>query len=78
MIVLLSYLKNNMSRLNKNPILLLAFNRADHVIKSMKAIREYRLERRYLECDGPRPDRGEKRSGGRDVKSNVRCHKLTM
>lgn len=40
--------------MNKIPILVLAFNRADHVAEAMKAIREYKPERLYLECDGPR------------------------
>lgn len=39
----------------KVPILVLAFNRADHITQSMKAIQEYRPDRLYLECDGPRP-----------------------
>lgn len=39
----------------KVPILVLAFNRADHIAQSMKAIQEYRPDRLYLECDGPRP-----------------------
>lgn len=40
--------------MNKVPILVLAFNRADHVTESLKAVREYKPERLYLECDGPR------------------------
>lgn len=45
----------------KIPILVLAFNRADHVIQSMKAIKEYKPERLYIECDGPRLNKvGEK------------------
>ncbi len=40
--------------MSKIPILVLAFNRADHVAEAMKAIREYQPERLYLECDGPR------------------------
>lgn len=40
--------------MSKIPILVLAFNRADHVSEAMKAIREYQPERLYLECDGPR------------------------
>ena len=43
------------------PILVLAFNRSDHVVKAMKTIKEYRPERLYLECDGPRANKvGEK------------------
>ena len=40
--------------MNKVPILLLAFNRADHVQQSVSAIREYQPNRIYVECDGPR------------------------
>lgn len=40
--------------MSKIPILVLAFNRADHVSEAMKAIRNYQPERLYLECDGPR------------------------
>lgn len=43
--------------MSKLPVLVLAFNRADHVAESMKAIREYKPERLYLECDGPRPNK---------------------
>lgn len=38
----------------KLPILILAFNRADHVRQAMKAIKVYQPERLFLECDGPR------------------------
>ena len=34
--------------------MVLAFNRSEHVAQAMKAIREYRPERLYLACDGPR------------------------
>ena len=45
----------------KIPILVLAFNRADHVAKAMEAIREYKPDRLYLECDGARDHKiGEK------------------
>lgn len=45
----------------KIPILVLAFNRADHVSESMKAIKAYKPEKLYLECDGPREHKiGEK------------------
>ncbi len=40
--------------MNKLPILVLAFNRADHVKQAMKPIREYRPDCLYLHCDGPR------------------------
>ena len=46
---------------NKIPILVLAFNRADHVAEAMKTIRDYQPDRLYLECDGPRAHKqGEK------------------
>lgn len=46
---------------NKVPILVLAFNRADHVEQAMKAIQQYKPDRLYLECDGARPKKqGEK------------------
>lgn len=38
----------------KLPILILAFNRPDHVAKALKAIREYKPDRLYLSCDGAR------------------------
>ena len=45
----------------KVPVLVLAFNRADHVAKAMEAIREYKPDRLYLECDGAREHKiGEK------------------
>jgi len=40
--------------MKKVPVLVLAFNRVDHIEQSMKAIQEYRPERLYLECDGAR------------------------
>lgn len=40
--------------MGKLPILVLAFNRKDHVIEALKAIRKYKPERLYLACDGPR------------------------
>lgn len=40
--------------MQKVPVLILAFNRADHVAQSMSVLREYKPERLYLECDGPR------------------------
>ena len=47
--------------MRKLPILVLAFNRADHVREAMKSIREYKPERLYLECDGARQNKtGEK------------------
>jgi len=45
----------------KVPVLVMAFNRADHVEKAMEAVRKYRPDRLYLECDGQRPHKpGEK------------------
>lgn len=47
--------------MDKLPILVLAFNRADHVQKAMEPIRKYQPSRLYLECDGARPHKeGEK------------------
>lgn len=43
-----------MSNPQKLPVLVLAFNRADHVEQAMKAIQEYKPDRIYLECDGAR------------------------
>ena len=40
--------------MSKIPVLVLAFNRADHVAEALKAIREYKPDKVYLECDGPR------------------------
>lgn len=48
---------NECSNLAKVPVLVLAFNRADHVAKAMEAIREYKPERLYLECDGARKNK---------------------
>ncbi|MBQ0088271.1 MAG: hemolysin hemolytic protein [Prevotellaceae bacterium] len=45
----------------KVPILVLAFNRPDHVAKSMEAIREYQPDKLYLECDGARTHKGGER-----------------
>lgn len=39
---------------NKVPVLILAFNRADHIRASMKAVQQYKPDRLYLACDGPR------------------------
>lgn len=40
--------------MKKIPVLVLAFNRADHVQEAMKPIKQYQPERLYLACDGPR------------------------
>lgn len=47
--------------MSKIPILVTAFNRADHVEKAMDAIREYKPKRLYLECDGPRENKAGER-----------------
>lgn len=54
--------------MQKVPILILAFNRPDHVEEAMKAIREYQPERLYLECDGPR----EHKQGEREAVESTR------
>ena len=52
---------SNELRMNKIPILILAFNRADHVVRMMESIKSYRPNKLYLECDGPREHKeGEK------------------
>ncbi len=38
----------------KVPVLVLAFNRPDHVFEVMKVVREYQPQELYLACDGPR------------------------
>lgn len=38
----------------KLPVLILAFNRPDHVEQSMKVLQDYKPVRLYLECDGAR------------------------
>lgn len=40
--------------MTKLPILVLAFNRADHVKKALEPIRRYKPDRIYFACDGPR------------------------
>lgn len=47
--------------MKKVPILVLAFNRADHVAEAMKPIREYQPDRLYLECDGARAQKDGER-----------------
>lgn len=54
--------------LNKVPVLVLAFNRADHVSKVMMVIRDYQPERIYLACDGPR----DNKEGEKEIVENVR------
>lgn len=41
--------------MGKVPILVLAFNRPDHVIRALSSVRDYHPDRLYLACDGPRP-----------------------
>lgn len=43
--------------MGKIPVLILAFNRSDHVRKAMGPVGEYKPERIYLACDGPRPNK---------------------
>ncbi len=43
--------------MQKVPILVVAFNRADDVSKAMEAIRAYQPEELYLACDGPRANK---------------------
>lgn len=38
----------------KVPVLVLAFKRPENVVKAIKAISEYKPDKIYLECDGPR------------------------
>lgn len=48
--------------MKKIPILVLAFNRPDYVIKALEPIMVYQPERLYLACDGPRDEKsGESR-----------------
>lgn len=47
--------------MQKIPILVVAFNRADHVAKAMEAIRQYQPDKLYLECDGPREHKAGER-----------------
>lgn len=43
--------------MSKIPILVLAFNRPEHVRKAMGPICEYKPDRIFLACDGPRSDK---------------------
>ena len=43
--------------MNKVPILILAFNRPNHVIRVMEAVRAYQPNCLYLACDGPRKNK---------------------
>ncbi len=38
----------------KVPVLVLAFNRPDYVVEALKTIKEYKPDKLYLACDGPR------------------------
>lgn len=42
---------------NKIPILVMAFNRPGYVKKALESVREYKPERLYLACDGPRAEK---------------------
>lgn len=43
----------------KVPVLILAFNRPDHVKRAMKAVKDYQPARLYLACDGPRASKSD-------------------
>lgn len=43
--------------MNKIPVLVLAFNRPDYVVKVIESIRLYQPEMLYLACDGPRAEK---------------------
>lgn len=58
----------------KIPILVLAFNRPDHVEQSMKAVQKYQPDRLYLECDGPRNNK----EGEREAVEATRKKMLEM
>ena len=55
----------------KIPVLVLAFNRADHVAEAMKAIREYKPDRLYLECDGPRAHKEGEREAVEETRQTM-------
>lgn len=47
--------------MSKVPVLVLAFKRPQNVTRALNAIRDYKPEKLYLECDGPRVNKkGEK------------------
>lgn len=46
----------------KIPILVLAFNRPEHIKKAMKPIRMYQPNKLYLACDGARLDKPEEKN----------------
>jgi len=43
--------------MKKVPVLILAFNRPDHVIRAVEAVRTYQPNSLYLSCDGPRENK---------------------
>lgn len=43
--------------MNKVPVLVVAFKRPKNVSRALAAIREYKPEKLYLECDGPRANK---------------------
>lgn len=58
----------------KVSVLLLAFNRPDHVVKAMGPICEYKPDRLYLACDGPRADK----EGEREIVESTRRDMMKM
>ena len=58
----------------KIPVLVLAFNRADHVAEAMKPIKAYQPVQLYLACDGPRANK----DGEREAVDVVRKTMLDM
>lgn len=58
----------------KIPVLLLAFNRADHVRHSLTAIRDYHPDKIYLACDGAR----EFKIGEKDAVEETKTTMLEM
>lgn len=60
--------------MEKLPILVLAFNRKESVVKALKAIRDYQPERLYLSCDGAR----DNKVGEKDIVTETRKAMLNM
>ena len=46
-----------MQLMRKVPVLVMGFNRPDHVKKALKPVCAYQPDRLYLACDGPRADK---------------------
>lgn len=57
--------------MSKLPVLLLAFNRPDDVVLSLAPVRQYRPERVYLACDGPRAGRPEEAEAVRQTQQRM-------